>query len=238
MTTLIQRIAHSLYVANEQQVEAMAHERYTSDTTTRNTDETYLRVVIAEMQSKLGRRTRGRPNATAQAQVLTTAHDRYYPHILKGVTTPDIAVEADLPPPEQQRRALERNRRSNFARTVKSTILAYLNRGGDVRGLEVSQVTKSTLRAAGKPPEPGNKVERQIFRAKGLLLRALARQVRNNEELARTSIEATIAELEAMLDDIAAQVSDEPEEPVAKVAPVERRPQRTRVGIPQMHQNA
>lgn len=98
-----------------------------------------------------------------------------YPAILEGATTPDVAPldGLSLPPgmspkdvrAENRRRALERNRRTNWARTVHSALRAY-ERTGSPWGDIPSDVTKSglvtltksrTVTAAVDPIEEGTK---------------------------------------------------------------------------------
>lgn len=236
MTTTLIKIEKDHFVATEQAIEALAHERYANSGSVARADGTYLRVLIVEAQSKLGRpRGRGaKPNAVDQAAVLETAHERFYAAVLRGVTTPDIAVNGDeMDAKERQRRSLERNRRSAFARSAKSTLALYVAGGGDLRTIDIGMVSKGSLRAAVAPPEPQDRTERQIARAQGALLRACTRKARGDPNEARGSIEAAIEALQGLLDQIDAQPA-----PVAaetRRAPRERVVQRTRVGVPQMH---
>lgn len=225
-----QQIAKAHYVANETMVESLAQERYTSAELVTGSDTTYLRVVIAAMQAKTGKVRRGRSNPLAQAEVLAAVNERFYPHVLKGVTTPDVdPTEANLTLEERRRRSLARNSRSNFARTAVSTIATYLRGGGDIRGIDVNAVTKSALRAAVAPPEPENKIERQIERNEKALIRAFKRQARDDTEAATEAIAAFIDTLREL---VLNPTGKAPEPAAASRRPRDTGTRRTRVGGP------
>lgn len=221
----------------EQRVEMLARERVLSATVVSDADVTYLSLLVDVMQSQLGKTRRGKVNSLQQAQVLADVDKRFYAAVLRGVTTEDIAVEDGLEAEEQRRRSLERNRRSAFARSAKSTVSAYITGGGDVRELDPKTVSKAALRKAVAPPEPEDKSERQILRAKGTLLRAITRRARGDPVGARAEVEGLMEELQKVLD---ALEGEEPEEQhhettVTSLRGPDRGVQRTRVGTPQLH---
>lgn len=216
MNTL-QKIVASHYVATVAQVESLAHDHYTNSREARLADATYLRILVAGCQSKLGssKRRGARPGAAAQLAVVESVHSQFYPAVMRGVTTEDIAPDETLEAAERSKRTLERNRRSTFARSAKATLVAFARGSGDIRVLDVANVSKGSLRAAVKPPEPVDRTERQISRAQGALLRALARQSRADPVAAQAHAEAIIELLQGALEE---------------VPPAERQTQRTRVG--------
>jgi hypothetical protein len=216
MNTL-ERIERNNYVATEQQIETAASERYVSDTAVRRTDQTYLRVIIVGCQAELGPavargRRRTPPPATKEAQtaVLERVHAKYYAAVLRGITTPDVAPEEGLDDAERQRRTLERNRRSTFARSAKATLLRYVENGGDMRTLDVKEATKFSLRKAVAPPESTDRNERQIARAEGMLIRALRRTARTNPEMAADQLERLLEEFQRELDAMTGEGQPEP----------------------------
>lgn len=239
MNTILAKLVKGHWVANEHEVETLAHERYVNAGNVTLADGTYLRVLVVETQSKLGRpRGRGvKPNAKDQLAVLEAAHARFYPSVLKGITTPELALDDSIDTKERQKRALERNARSAFARSAKSTLAAYVEAGGDLRVLEVAAVTKDALRKAVAPKEPENKVERQIQRAQGALLRACARRARGDPDKARQFIEGAVMALEALLETIENGNTEE-DETATTTVPRERPAQRTRVGVPMLNRGA
>lgn len=224
----------------EQRVELLARERVTSATIVSNADVTYLSLLIDAMQSQLGKNRRGKINSLQQAQVLADVDKRFYAAVLRGVTTEDIAIEDGLDADEQRRRSLERNRRSAFARSAKSTVSAFITGGGDVRTLDPNSVSKASLRKAVAAPEPEDKAARQIATAKGALLRAITRRARGDPEAARTEVETLMDELQKVLDSL----DGEPEQPQHEATTVvgmrvpDRGPQRTRVGQPLLNRGA
>lgn len=70
-----------------------------------------------------------------------------YAAVLAGVTTADCADDTTLDRGERSRRSLERNRRSNFARTAVSTLRTWLGVVPDatLAELDPALVTKATL---------------------------------------------------------------------------------------------
>jgi hypothetical protein len=225
----------------EQRVEALARERVTSATIVSNADVTYLAMLVDAMQSQLGKRSRGKVNSLQQAQVLAEVDKRFYAAVLRGVTTEDIAIGEGLDADEQRRRSLERNRRSAFARSAKSTVSAYITAGGDVRTLDPNTVSKAALRKAIAPPEPTDKVAAQIERSKGALLRAITRRARGDPEAARTEVEGLMDELQKVLDSLNGGEAEEPQHETTTVVGMrapDRGPQRTRVGVPLLNRGA
>jgi hypothetical protein len=240
-TTILAKLVKGHWVATEHDVEVLAHERYANAVLVSNSDGTYLKVVLVAAQAKLGRpRGRGvKPNAEAQLTVLSAVHEVFYPAVLRGVTTPDIAIEAGLDPKEQQRRSLDRNSRSAFARSAVSTLTAFVRAGGDLRTVDPATVTKAALRAATAPPEPSEKVARQIQRSSKALLRAIGRRARDNPEAARAEVEALMQEFQRVLDSLDGNGEEEHTETTTKVRPPpERAFQRTRVGTPLLNRGA
>lgn len=196
--TIQQTIARKHYAATEAEVEALAQEQFQAvDTATRGSG-TYLRVLVAGAQSRYGRKRGPALKREAQAEIVEAVHARYYNAVLRGITTPDIAHDTNVDAAEQRRRILERNRRSAFARSAVSTLRLYVSGGGDIRALNVETVTKGELRKAVAPPEPTDKVARQIQRAQGALIRALQRRARGDPAAAAQATEAAIEALEAM----------------------------------------
>jgi len=171
---------------------------------------------------------------------LADVDKRFYAAVLRGVTTEDIAIEEGLDADEQRRRSLERNRRSAFARSAKSTVSAFITGGGDVRALDPNTVSKAALRKAVAAPEPTDKAARQIATAKGALLRAITRRARGDPEAARAEVEGLMDELQKVLDEL----GGEPEQPQHEATTVvglrvpDRGPARTRVGQPLLHRGA
>lgn len=200
MTNVIEKIEGAGYLATDAQVEALAHTQYAVNVEHTHADSVYLRIVLREVQAKLGALTKGRrPPATTQARAVNEASVRLYAAVLRGVTTEEVAPSPDLDAAESHRRAVERNRRTVFARTAKATLLKYAREGGDLRRLELATVTKGGIRALMSPAESTNRTERTISRSQAALVRALARQAKTDPLGAKDAANMVIAALRKAL---------------------------------------
>lgn len=102
----------------------------------------YLRALVETTQAEIG----GKADQAAQLGALKTVHRKFYPVVQEATTTPDIVHSNKSPPGERKRRALERNRRTNFARSAYGTIRRWLRASGnDLMRLDAQKVTKSQL---------------------------------------------------------------------------------------------
>lgn len=224
------------------QVETLARSRCENASHVLDADGTYLSYLIDAMQSKLGRVARSvrKNNLEVQRGVLAEVHEQFYAAVLRGVTTEDVAYEEGLDSTEQRRRSLERNSRSAFARTTKSTVLRFIEGGGDIRTLDPKTVSKVALRKAVEPtPAITDRIGRQIDNAKGALLRAVNRRARGDPEAAREELEHLMEDLQKMLDELNEGDDESPDHGATTIvssrAPPDRGPQRTRVGTPFLH---
>lgn len=182
--SLIETVIKAHYMATGTQIEQIAHLVVEGDTA----GELYLRVMLAKMQALLGRARRGRQ--PPQEPVLEKVHEEMYPHALKGVGPPEM---------EQT----ERNRLANRFRTMASTVRSFIERGGDVRTLDVASVTKSSLRPArATVPAGTSRTEGAFIRASEAVKRTAGRLARGDPDTARTGIETLMDELQKLLDDL------------------------------------
>lgn len=232
-------IKRAHYVATEAQVETLAASHWNVAIQLEGSNSTYLRVVLVGAQAELGSKRGRQPKSQAQLAVLEKVHERFYAAVLRGVTTDDIAKEDGLEPAESSRRALERNRRSTFARSSKTALANYARAGGDLRGLEPEEVTKASLRAAMAPPPPTDRTARQLANAQGAILRAVTRRARGDPDGARGMLEAVVTKLQAALEAMEDGTPVEEAQAATTVVapPRDRGPARTRVGIPQLHRS-
>lgn len=154
---IVKTIAKHGYMASPAQVEQLASVLANSTSQVADADSCYLKVVVAAMQATMGVGKPGPRKAytpETQLAVLNSTVLPFYQAVLRGVTTPDIEDKKGLDKDEAKRRALERNRRSIFARTTKSTLVAFIKTGGDVRAVDVQTVTKGWLRPGQQPSKP------------------------------------------------------------------------------------
>lgn len=230
---IIDKIESSHYVANEAQLETLAHDAYKADTLVQRTGNVYLRVVVAACQAKLGPVRRGKaPSPDSQLSVLDEVHEPFYLAILRGVTTTDVAPDPKHEAAERNRRTLERSRRTTFARSAKSTLASFARNGGDIRALKVETVTKASLRAATAPAQASE--TEPITRAQDAIVRAITRQAREDPDGARAELERVMDELQKVLDSLAS----EPDHASTTTIVASRQHARTRVGTPQLHRSA
>lgn len=121
-----------------QTVEALARIAMTGDNVIGRVSVTYLRILCADAVAL-------QSTGIEPRRAVDRANDVNYPSVLAGVTTPDVMPFASLDRAESSRRALERNRRSNFARTAKSALAKFVAAGGQLEKIPVSTVTKGWL---------------------------------------------------------------------------------------------
>lgn len=137
----------------------------------------YFRALIETAQFELG----GKTDQAGQLAALKAVHRRFYPVVLDAVTTADIAHVDKAPKAERRRRALERNRRSNFARSAYGTIKRWLRApGNDLMKLDSQKVTKSQLVEESPPTRKRALTPERVHARAGKLIGSLlgfARQV-------------------------------------------------------------
>jgi hypothetical protein len=191
------------YALNEVQIEQLAVERTQSLGMLDTHDGTYLRALITAMQAKLGPRRGKRPATNVQIEALESIAVPFYAAVMRGVMTPEIAIDGTLEAAELRKRTAERNRRATFARTAKSTLVQWVMEGGDARAIDVPTVTKGELRAsvAAARTDRGETAASRVERAQHAILTAVARE---GPEEQREHLERVIAALQAALAELPA----------------------------------
>lgn len=187
MIELIKSLESSQYVASTEQIETLAAMHADHSEQTVSARGTYLRVLLAGCQMAvrdLG--DMGRAATETQIKALDEIHQHYYPAVLRGVARGEPIELSEL------------QRRGTFARSAKSTLAAYVWAGGMLRTLDVRTVSKGSLRALTKPPEPKDRDDRIVSRARGTLLRALEHEIKFSPDAAAAHIETLISELRAL----------------------------------------
>jgi hypothetical protein len=216
------------YALTESQVETLASQRTRNLLDCDQADGMYLRALIHHTQGRFGAFHGKRPATESQLEALALVAQPLYEAVLRGVTTPDIAIEGGIEHGELTRRTRERNRRATFARSAKATLVAWCNAGGDIRKLDAATVTKTELRKsvmASRDPSAG--VERTIERAERRIIASITAQARGSPDAARGALEAVIEHLQAALDELP---EGDQHDDVAHV--------RTRVGVPKFRGQA
>lgn len=222
MNHVLDTIERNNYVATTTQVEGLARDVVQGI----RAGVVYLRVLVADCQSKLGGGRRRIP-AEAQEAVIDAAHGKFYSHVQKG------AGPEDMPAPERHRKTI-------FARTMASTLRGFVSRGGDLRTLDVHTVTKTALDKAGKVVPSGTRAERSLAHASEVVERAAERLAKQNTEAARERLTALITSLQSVVDELPVVGEPAPTRtvrPRKSVRGGDRGPARTRVGVPQLHRS-
>lgn len=182
---------------------------------------TYLPVLVAHSKRELGSRRLVTPDQALAA--ITKVHDHMYAVIKEAVFTPDVAAEEGLPDDERRRRALERNRRTTFARTALATLTKAVESGAKLQSLDPASVTKESLRQYyAKPREGPVSIEDRIQRTETRL-----------EELLREVASEDPATAQQLLADVQAKL-EQVLEP-APAAPVRQMRGRRQVGEITLH---
>lgn len=221
---LCEDLERRAYIATTKHIEALALTYVDSRLKVMTAGSTYLRILVAECQAAVvaagesaakGAASTsdgsGKDAGTSAVDLLRTQrhalgliHRKYYPIILSTVTTPDVAKAPRMSPEEKRRRAKERNRRSNFARSSYSLLRSWSRAGHDIMQLRVERVSKRLL-AEGIPAQEranskvaalqGRRAIKAIDR-QGAQLRALAeRAVKVDGPAAAAAIEKLARQL-------------------------------------------
>lgn len=140
---VVESLTAAKYVATPDQIAQLARFNLKSLEGSESVRGVYLKCLIAGVQKDLTESV----TELEQDKVLQQVHERYYGAVLKAVTTREIKDSAKLPVEERRVRAQERNRRSNFARSAKSTLLNFIRADGDVQTLDADKITKGELHA-------------------------------------------------------------------------------------------
>lgn len=209
------------YAMTEQQVESLAAERTTSLNATEGFDGTYLKVLINGVQAKLGAKRGKRLGTDTQMTTLDAIAAPFYAAVLRGVVTPEIELTPGLTVEDVQIRSRERNRRATFARTAKSTLVGWVRAGGDLRALDIEEVTKGELRASTAAAAGENRAPAasRVERAQRMILAAVAH---DPPAVKRERLYAVISALQEVIDELPSNGDEHGESTVI----------RTRVGMP------
>lgn len=218
MTT--QTLEQRNYVATEADIENLAGEMLTAQFTAESGPRRYLRCVVATTIDALGAPQRARngkveriddEEKVRQLGALEAVLGKFYPAVVK-------ASSADLP--SGKARAIELNRRTNWARTQASAVRGWIRVGHDLRTLAAAKLTKAMLHVTPKAraPSPGRLRARVEAVSKDLVARVM--------ELGAIDRAAAISEIELLVGQLAAQLEEFGAAPTRdpKVAAAEHRP--------------
>lgn len=211
---IVAELAVSKYVAKADQVGALAKAYVERQKELAAIGGTYLKVLIASTLHALGEPVRTENHRGKAPKLDDKERDRqrstfediqsaFYQAVLNAVITEDLKDNEQLPKAERGALALERNRRTNFARSAASTVRGYLKSGGDLRLVNVSTVTKGYLQDATAAKTPrvsesvalGSRVEAVGKRA----VRLIEQLAEQDEGAARHRLESMISQLASLL---------------------------------------
>ena len=178
----------------EQMIETLAAERTTTGLNLANIDGTYLRALVLGAQGKFTVKRGKRPATEAQLTAVESIATPFYAAVLRGVMTVDIVLTPELPAEEVTRRTRERNRRATFARSAKSTLVAWVTAGGDIRALNGAAVTKGQLQTEIAAARPERSTPERVEQAQTTILAAVARE---GPEAGAALLDGVIAALQA-----------------------------------------
>lgn len=186
------KTATTNFLFDDNAVAALARDYVSGVSRTDGVRGTYLRVLVAHAQKEL---TISRVSLPATIAAIERADAHLYAVIKETVTTPEIAEADGLEATEAHRRALERNRRSNFARSAKATLVYWANAGGKLRSIEASTITKDQLRAVHRDGIPARSLDMRATRTEARVERIVRELAADNMDKARDFITALYTKL-------------------------------------------
>lgn len=208
------KIEKAHYVATAHDVELLAAAHLATSEATKRTDGQYLRILVQALKAQFNG-VKGKRRATVtelenHSAFLRDVHTNLYQAVLRGVTSEDVADDDTLDIEERRARATIRNNRAGFARSSASTLQMYIRAGGDVRGLDVDTVTKTSLRTWTKANTPDAKPRQDfILAAFTRLEREAVALVAEDPDEGRTMVEDCMRRLQVILDDLEKPVEPE-----------------------------
>lgn len=242
MRSIIDIAIKNNYVLSVAQVAELAKALVSAQQTISGVNTSYLRVVLAGTVQELGSTPRLRAaraalgkideeTKTRQMAALEAVHSKYYAAILEAVVSEDIKDHPRLNKDERARRALERNRRTNFARSAKSTLASYIKAGFDINGLVVTSVTKRSIYEAVERTKPKkevtpDQVSAQFEKVAKDIEGCAENLVESDAERAREEISRLVGHLTALLAKVDVKPTDKPAESMHKCIPLQ-----TKAGI-------
>lgn len=196
----------------------------------------YFRVLIASTLAELGEKVKLEPHRgkapkydeaekTRQLAAFEKTQTAFYNAVLDAVVSDDIKDDEQKPKAERSANALERNRRTNFARSAASTVRGYIKVGADLRVLNVATITKGQLQdiaSARSPRKPegvalGARVESLGKRS----VRLIEQLAKVDEGAARHRLEALVATLASLLAHVGVEkTTDNEAQSIAKCIPL------------------
>lgn len=190
------------YIATDADISSLTGEILSAQFTLDSGPRRYLRAVVATTIHELDAPQRVRSGKvekideaeqTRQLAALEKVLGRFYPIIVK-------AASENLP--AGKARALELNRRTNWARTAASAVRGWIKAKHDLRTIAAARVSKAmlTVTPQARAPSPGRVRSRVERTSKALVADVM--------ELATVDKAAAIAELQLLMGQLAGQLEE------------------------------
>lgn len=189
------------FIATVADITALAQSLLNADGAVTQGRQTYLRALVATTIADLGAKPRkhngkapllAAEGISRQVGALAAVHERFYNAVL--------AVASEKLPSGKDR-AVELNRRTNFARTSLSTVRAYVRAGHDLTYLVAARLTKRALDIERQPRAvSAGRLKHQLeVRSKAFMASLLA--------VSETDKATAIGEIELLMGQLAAQLT-------------------------------
>ncbi len=229
MSTL-QAIQKANYLATEADVENLAREYVTAQHLLAGSRTTYFRILLAGTQVALAGKPvlRAKPSASilddqipAHLEAFENVNARLYAAVVRGSVTPDVADAPNLSTDEANRRASERNRRNNYARSAASTIRSYIRAGHDITRISVLTATKNSMAVANSTrsvidQSPEERLHRRVKAATSRLAGLVTDLAGMDRSAATAALQETMAQVSDLLLKYGGRPVTKPEQAVAE----------------------
>jgi hypothetical protein len=192
-------LAKTGYIASDATLKTLAERYVTGADAADEVRGVYLKVLVAHSLREAQNLTHKRITMPDAIGAVTAANALLYSVILDAVTTPELAADDSLDKDERSRRARERNRRTTFARTAKSTLLSFVKAGGRLVTLDPTTVTKESLRTFVQQARQGPGIPDQIKAARARLEKLVAQLKETDADAAQEAVDATGTALQAVV---------------------------------------
>lgn len=191
---------HKGYLATDAQVAALAREYVTSANGAEQARGTYLRYLTAHSLRELQKSQHKRHSTAEALGAVEAAHAHLYGVVVESTLTPDVVPDPQHSKEERNRRTLERNRRTTFARTSKAALVGFIKAGGRLASLTAEEVNRDTLTRFARAAREGPASLPDRARTTGERLLAVVRALMAEDpEAARTLVDGLSVELQSIL---------------------------------------
>lgn len=211
------------YIATEADVTEVTRQYLEATTNAEAGRQTYLRMLAATSIKELGsvpkRSIAGRPRRLSQEEqaqqlaAIATVHERFYNAVLQ-------VVEESLHSVPAKERAIEKNRRSNFARTALYALRLYVRAGKDLTALDLKKLSKSALAVVvPQRPPTARRLKGRVDRASKVFVTALLALSEADKDTARAELDSLIGILAAQIATLGVSVARDMETAIAEHRP-------------------